>query len=444
MPGAAPKSLSRPFSTAFLLVGLTLAVGGAERGAPAGESVSATPPLLSQNGSRAAESAGGPAVYLMTMEPGDRVWERFGHNAIWIVDEEAGLDEAYNYGLFDFDQENFLLRLIRGRMLYWVDAFPGEWTVSAYAADNRTVRVQRLNLSETQRTTLHEFLAWNALPENRFYRYDYFRDNCSTRVRDALDLVLGGALRRQLIGQETGTTYRSHSERLTAGLLPASLGLTLAFGPAADRQLSAWEESFIPMKLAEHVARATVAGPDGGTMPLVASEQTLFSADRQPPPDEAPNRTPWLLLIGLIVGAAVVALSYRAAESRNARAALAVLGAGWGLLAGLLGSILLGLWAFTEHVFTYGNENLLQVSPLALVFVVLIPAAVFGRRRALWMAVGAAIVVAGLSVLGLVLQVVPRFDQANGEIIALALPIQLGLAWALWRIGSRPRGESDI
>ncbi|HVL17141.1 MAG TPA: DUF4105 domain-containing protein, partial [Gemmatimonadales bacterium] len=75
-------------------------------------------------------------VYLMTMGPGSLVWERFGHNAIWIHDPAAPPDQAYNYGLFDFHQQNFLLRFIKGQMWYWMDGFPAESYVRAYRRTN--------------------------------------------------------------------------------------------------------------------------------------------------------------------------------------------------------------------------------------------------------------------------------------------------------------------
>ena len=136
-------------------------------------------------------------VYLMTMGPGKRVWERFGHNAIWIHDPVSGTDQAYNYGLFDFRQQNFLLRFIQGRMWYWMQGFPAQSYVEPYRRANRSVWVQELEMPPGARRELQEFLEWNERPENRFYHYDYYRDNCSTRVRDALDRALGGRIREQ-------------------------------------------------------------------------------------------------------------------------------------------------------------------------------------------------------------------------------------------------------
>ena len=89
-------------------------------------------------------------VYLMTMGPGKHVWERFGHNAIWIHDPVHGTDQTYNYGLFDFRQHNFLLRFIQGRMWYWMEGFPAQSYVESYRRNNRSVWIQELDLKTPQ------------------------------------------------------------------------------------------------------------------------------------------------------------------------------------------------------------------------------------------------------------------------------------------------------
>ena len=162
----------------------------------------------------------------MTMGPGAEVWERFGHNAIWIHDPTAEPDTAYNYGLFDFRQENFLLRFARGEMWYWMAGFPAEAYVQTYVEDNRSVWLQELNLPPAARLELRRFLRWNERPANRFYHYDYYNDNCSTRVRDAIDRVIGGAIRQQTAahadGQHVSLPYPTPHRQRPARSTPRS------------------------------------------------------------------------------------------------------------------------------------------------------------------------------------------------------------------------------
>ncbi|HEY7568285.1 MAG TPA: DUF4105 domain-containing protein, partial [Gemmatimonadaceae bacterium] len=115
-------------------------------------------------------------VWLMTMGPGDAVWERFGHNAIRIRDERTGDDRVYNWGMFSLEQSGFILQFLRGRMRYWMASEDAALTVEAYRQHNRSVTIQELNLTGAQKVALYAFVQRTELPENRFYDYDYFRD----------------------------------------------------------------------------------------------------------------------------------------------------------------------------------------------------------------------------------------------------------------------------
>jgi hypothetical protein len=369
----------------------------------------------------------------MTMGPGAAVWERFGHNAIWIHDPSVRPDTAYNYGLFDFQQENFLLRFIRGQMWYWMAGFPAEPYTQTYIRDNRSVWLQELNLSPRARLELREFVRWNERPENRFYHYDYYNDNCSTRVRDAIDRVIGGAIEAQTVSLPTGTTYRFHTQRLTANDPLVFTGLLLALGQGVDRPISAWEEMFLPLAMRDYVRRVTVPGPTGTRVSLVASERTLFESTAPPPPDAPPSWLHWYLLVGTAGGGLAAALGGLARRHVAGRLGLGVVAVLWGLLAGLGGVVLAGLWAFTDHAMAYRNENLFQVNPLVLALAVLVPLALTGSGRAGRWGRALAVGLAGLSLLGLAIQVLPGFDQVNGQVIALALPIHIGFVAGLRR-----------
>jgi hypothetical protein len=134
-----------------------------------------------------------------------------------------------------------------------------------------------------------------------------------------------------------------------------------------------------------------------------------------------------------VVGGAAVLLARRAGEGGGARRGLLVLAGAWSLVAGLAGLVLAGLWGLTDHVMAYRNENLLQLNPLALL---LLPGIVGGMRRrgSARVASAAGLAIGGLALLGLLLKLLPWFDQVNGPVIALALPAQLGIAAALRRL----------
>jgi Domain of unknown function (DUF4105) len=367
-------------------------------------------------------------VYLMTMGPGKHVWERFGHNAIWIHDPVRGTDQTYNYGLFDFHQQNFLLRFVQGRMWYWMQGFPAQSYLESYRRANRSVWVQELEIPPEARRELQAFLEWNERPENRFYHYDYYRDNCSTRVRDALDQALGGQIRAATAAAPTDRTYRFHTLRLTENDPPIYTGLLLALGQPVDRPISQWEEMFLPLAMRVHVRSLRVKRPDGTMVPLVKSEQTLFQSTEPEPPAAPPSWLWWYLLAGVAIGGAAWGSARAAKNSGAARAAFLGVSWLWFLLTGLAGAVLAGLWGFTDHAAAYRNENVLQMDLLALPLLWLVTRLAFGSRRYARPALVLSIAVVALSLLGLLLKALPPFHQVNGPIIALALPAHTGIA----------------
>jgi hypothetical protein len=393
-------------------------------------------------------------IYLMTMGPGDAVWEKFGHNAIWIHDSARGTDVAYNWGLFDFEASDFMSRFLKGDMRYWMGGFDQKATVDFYRQANRSVIAQELSLTPAQRTELARFVEWNALPENRFYSYNYYLDNCSTRVRDVIDRALGGTLKPQMESGVSGFTYRSETQRLTQSDIPVYTGTMLGLGRPVDHRLTGWQLAFIPGRLSEMLRDAEVRDGSGKFVHLVKSEQTLFAATRPPEPRADELHTVNFFLAGCLFFAIITGLSTVAnARRRWWQPGFLVVASMSSLIIGIAGSGLVALWLMTNHIHSFSNENVLQASPLSLVLAVMILTQfrmrrlegahapfVRGRiRRLAWLIVA-------LSVLGLALKILPGFYQKNLQIIALLLPIHLGIALALagGRIGPARRHRPSV
>ncbi|MEO7368595.1 MAG: DUF4105 domain-containing protein [Gemmatimonadaceae bacterium] len=384
-------------------------------------------------------------VYLLTMGPGDQVWEKFGHNAIWIHDAANSTDIAYHWGVFAFGDKDFYPNFIRGKMRYLMGAFDFNETIDSYRQSNRTVWAQELNLTPAQRYSLAQFVAWNVRPENRYYRYDYYRDNCSTRVRDALDGALGGVIKQTFANVPTSTTYRFHTERLTQDDWPIFTGTMAGLGQPTDRPITAYEEMFLPVKLKDHLQAVRISS-NGASVPLVKSERVLVQATRAPE-DVVVRRG----LIGYVVISLVVLIlivgAFALQGSGEPKFALSLI-AVWNLIAGLSGILLTGLWAFTDHVYSYRNENLFQLNPLSLVVLVLVVRLIVSRQvDASWASTVASArrwssIVAALSVAGFLLQILPIFRQVNGDIIALAMPIHVGVAAVLVTLSRRVQSDA--
>ena len=364
-------------------------------------------------------SAPAPRIGVVTMAPGEIFWERFGHDAIVVDDPRSGEATSYNFGYFDLAEPGFLGRFIRGRMQYMLVALPLEEDMRYYREVGRGATLQWLDLEPAQARQLAAELAENAKPENARYRYDYYTDNCATRVRDAIDRAFGGQLQRKLEVRSSGDSYRSESVRLASPATWMWLGFDISLGPSADRPLSRWEQAFLPRRLADDLRESTHA--DG--RPLVSSEQTLLPQRQVAEPVEQPRLLlPWLLL-GLAV-AALVAVGARKAPRGIAGVAFAV----W-LLCGTIGLVLALAWAFTEHRALYANRNLLLFNPLCLLLLpggwALLRARTPAPRFALLLLIVAGL--AALACLPLWLQAVP---QRNGHWIALMLPVHAAFAWA--------------
>jgi hypothetical protein len=367
-------------------------------------------------------------VFLVTAGPGDAIWERFSHNAIWIRDNRTGLNTAYNWGIFSFDQENFIVRLFQGRMLYAMYGLDMNRMAASYMAANRDLVVQPVDLDPAERLELQATLQAMNNDQDRYYRYDYYRDNCSTRVRDALDAVLGGQIEERWGDVATEESYRWQTRRALRRDLWAATGIDLFMGIPADRYLTAWEEMFLPLRAQRYLEETEIRRADGSVRPLLGPRQTLGDADR-PPVAEAPRTIPWAeILIGIGLSLLLVALAASGAGGRKAgTVAFGLLAGLWITLWGVIGTLIVFLWTLTDHVFTYSNENLLQATPLHFVWALALfgallsgnweGAARWGRR------------LLALSLAGLVLQVLPVLDQVNGNVLALTVPTFLAVVW---------------
>src|SRR5512133_613009 len=291
------------------------------------------------------------SVDLLTMGPGDHPFFKFGHNAIRVRDTTGRSDAVYNFGTFSFDSDTLIQDFFKGRLEYWLSRESMTRTVYHYSAEERSLLAQHLRLTPAERLALKQQLEINALPENRAYKYDYFFDNCSTRVRDAIDRVTNGQLHEAMRGPAS-QSLRSHALRVTSDYFLEYLVLSIGLGPLVDKPYTAWEETFLPEMLTAGIRNAKVKAQDGSLQPLVASEEMLLEhTDTQlkKPPQWASR----FCLAGSCVGLLLVGLARLAYKTRAASIVVGLVLALGGLVIGLLGLALLLLWPSTDHVVAY-------------------------------------------------------------------------------------------
>lgn len=355
------------------------------------------------------------------MQPGEVFFERFGHDAIVVVDPVTGQATSYNFGFFDPSEPDFVPRFARGEMMYYLVALPLDEDLQQYRAVGRGVSIQWLDLPPDQARALADGLAVRSRPENARYHYDYFVANCATMVRDTLDRAMGGALKSQLAGRSRGNTYRSEAVRLASPAPWMWLGFDLGLGPYADRPLSRWEEAFVPMRLADSLTQVH----NSAGRPLVQSTQVLLPHRIAPEPAEQQRHWwPWLLT-GLIVAAGALALGRR-------QRVLAAFALPYWLLCAIGGGLLVYLWGFTVHQSAWANRNLLLVNPLCVLLLAGGIALLRGRRPGRWFDV-LRWLVAGSALLALLIHWLSFQAQDNLQWVLLLLPIHTALAIALRR-----------
>jgi hypothetical protein len=364
-------------------------------------------------------------VSVLTMGPGDAAFTLFGHNAILLEWSETDTALVYNFGTFAFPGLQGVRDFMVGRLRYWLSVSTLRTILEDYAEQNRSMVAQRLRLTPEQRLRLALALARNARPGHRYYDYDYYYDNCSTRVRDAIDRVTDGALSRQLKGTPGRLTFREQTERSTAAVGWLYFVLDLSLGPLVDRPIQRWEEVFMPSEL--HDALAGITLDDPAKTSLVEREQVLLTAARPPVPRDPPSRTFGFAAAGLTLGLGLAALGHGAARRRAARVAFGTVTSVLSLLLGFAGTVFVYFWLFTRHAAAYANENILVCPPWALPLTAFGIATALGRtnrRRAAHALLAACALSSAVAIL---LASIPGFGQDNTRTAGLLGPLWIGL-----------------
>lgn len=299
-------------------------------------------------------------IRILTCGPGqDELYSAFGHSAVRVYDPAKGLDILYNYGVFDFDQPNFYLNFTKGNLIYKLALTDYNRFVQSYVREGRYVHEQILNLNTAEAQAYFTFLQINALPQNTNYSYDYFYDNCATRIRDGLINSLGP---QQLTFDTTYVTETNSIRDLCDTYLEqqpwGDLGIDLCLGLPMDKEATPFEHMFLPDYLEAALAKARLA-TGNGFKPLVKETIITYPGTQQNNTVAfTPSLFMWLLLL---VGIALSGWQWRHTKSlRWVDFSLFV-------TVGLIGSLLTVLWFFTNHEAARTNFNIMWALPLHLI-----------------------------------------------------------------------------
>lgn len=295
-------------------------------------------------------------ISVLTAGSGSELYSSFGHSAIRVQDRTLGIDAVYNYGMFDFTTPNFYTKFTRGKLNYTLARQRFPYFLLGYEQEKRWVKGQELNLTLAERKALFQFLETNYLPKNRDYKYDFFYNNCATKIWDVLKEVYGDKLlldenflgelytHRQLIHQKVPTNSW------------AGFGIDLALGSVIDDIATPKEHMFLPEYIMKQMDKAQL-----GTKDLAAEPEDILSfgpVNNRPPFLLSPV---FLMSVFLIV---ILALSFFDLKYNTRRRWLDFV---LFFVTGLAGVVMVFLWFFTDHTATAGNFNILWAFPLNLI-----------------------------------------------------------------------------
>lgn len=399
------------------------------------------------------ERAARTEIVLLTVAPGELIWEHYGHNELVLFEPRRGTGASFNYGVFDLTRPDFYEDFFFGSWEYRLAVFSVDEQLEHYRRAGRTVWLQHLDLTVRQRAHLIHYLEENATEERAWYRYHYYEDNCSTRIRDAIDEVTGGSLRKASGSKpaqpasgadpDSVVSYRYHTLRLSGQLTPsgllAYLGTMLVFGTPIEQPITVWDEMFIPMRVRDVVRTVTVVNDQGVDVPLVDREETIPPNSRPRDPIAPPAWALPFVGIGGFVALALSLLARLAQRRVFPRVLFALAATAVSLANGVCGVFIASVWAMTGHDSAHGNVNVLYFTPLALVLAFVTPFAACGRPRALGWARAVSMILLGLAVFGVILELIPACSQTNAPLLGLVLPVHVALALA-WKRWPRPVG----
>ena len=297
-------------------------------------------------------------ISILTFGPGNNLNDAFGHSGIRIKTSYS--DIVYDFGRYNFEDPNFYLNFARGKLKYLQGKANYSNLISFYQRQNRSIKEQLLNLSAEEKQSIYTFLETNYANNQGAYLYDFFYDNCATKIRDVIENATNGNISYQLPDNYEDKTFRTLIQDELHYNTWGSLGIDIALGAVIDRTATPREHLFLPKNIYTFFEKATISNEKK----LVSSSKTIFKSDTK---FQKGNFLFSPSVILSVLAVIIIFITYR--DYKNQRRTK-ILDAILHLVLGLIGVLLTLLWFATDHTATAYNYNLLWAFPLSLVMVI--------------------------------------------------------------------------
>lgn len=439
-----------------LLFALLIVVSSVIASVPVVSAQSELPPISAADSIRLPANFELVDFYLITVDVGDQVWDNFGHTALRVVDRNTRSDLVFNWGLFDASVGNvtFASNFLRGILNYQLGVSPPSWEFGRYEREQRSVWQDRINLSNAQKETLYKRLAWNLREENIVYSYQYFFDNCTTRVRDYLNEALGGRLAEENRALAR-TTFRDEVQSHYASIPPVAVSLDILMNGRIDRRMTQWEELFLPAQLRRELLNfPSDVFRNGQRVPML-DESTVIMEFTPPPPLVsgyyalgASLLIPVILLFAMFKRVPISSFSSQPGFTlRNPFFSYRLMG----LLAllvsfasGVYGLIMSFGWLASAHLDLHHNLNLLVFWPTDIFGIVfgirwLVAGRAYSMSTAMHNTIVLYFILHILAALGYIFVALTGIaEQDVGSLLIFVVPTLLAFAVLVWNVGFSP------
>ncbi len=291
-------------------------------------------------------------IYLVTCGPGNEIWSHFGHTAIRVTDPDQGFDKAFNYGMFDSTDPDFVWKFSKRTLMYSLAISDFNMFAQAYIAEGRYVYQQEILLDKSTRNELFENLIENYRDKSkRFYLYEFFFDNCATKPRDQIEIVTDLNWATHKDAEEY--TFRDLIDKGFTATPWVDFGIDIVLGSRLDRPVTNQELMFLPEYLAEIAAETEANGK-----PLFGPKEYIHDIEFKQ--DEAPWFTPTILFWSIFI------IIFALTIFQNNTRWIKYVDVAWFTIFGALGIFVLFMWFGTDHQGTKANYNILWANPLHL------------------------------------------------------------------------------